>query len=860
MIDRLSIRQRLWSNLGLFIVMFAGLFGLSVVMMQTTQHQSSQLAHKEQTQTAEITQFQEGFMNTIQAMNHYLLSLSNEQNKVFNQRIDRQIESLTSQLQALGAEIETNSSGFIELTQMPQENRALLEQLYPLNAVLINLKKATNSYVFLKKSIQDTIEFGLERSAEDLKQAMAELRQKQANDTQTQDRLEQIENRLNRSQLMAAKMIATQDTALWQQFENKGLGTELQPLLDQLNAAHRTETEPDTQYGGLFGDISQDNQADSPIKTLIESRNQYVDAFADLKDFLKTTQDNNQTLAALTQEGNGILTRIIHELQSERIAQLEQFSQQAQNSAQTLTWSSVAGSLILLLLTFWIIQSIVRPLQTMRRQVTEVARHGHFGRWKVLKGRNELVEMSQSIKSLFDELQQALNEIKEVSDAQAHGKLGVTIQGQYRGDLNALSQSFNQSAKQISQTFNDIETLALALKEGRFSTTSNAKIYQGQYQDVIDGLTQAMQGQAHAINAVRNVTHAMREGDFSQRITTTMPGDLANLQHYLNESLDNLETAINTKTQALLAFSQGNFSHSIKGQFKGKLLELKEHISTMAHNVSTMLGDVREASGHAVHGVKEISSGNQDLNQRVQSQAALIEKTASQMGLITQHIDTSLQHSQRVNSATQTVKADARSGMQTVSQMVDAMERIQQASQEVAGMTEMIDSIAFQTNLLALNAAVEAARAGEEGRGFAVVAGEVRSLAQRSAEAAQSIKSVTESNLQSIEQGMALSQTTLKAFEHNTHHIEQIADMANQMTDSLSAQTHGIGEVSQALDDIDESTQQNAALVEEVATTSNTIIEQVLALETKVQDFQLPEALNDATYRQTSLKALPNSN
>ncbi|MDR9499414.1 MAG: methyl-accepting chemotaxis protein [Hydrogenovibrio sp.] len=860
MIDRLSIRQRLWANLGLFILMFAGTFGLSYLMTQTTQQQSSQLAHKEQTQTAEITRFQEGFMNTIQAMNHYLLSLSNEQNKVFNERVDRQIDALSNRLQALGAEIETNSSGFIEFTHLPEKNRAMLEQLYPLNAVLINLKKATNSYVFLKKSIRDTIEFGLERSAADLKQALTDFRQQGQVDAQTLAQLEQIENRMNRSQLMAAKMIATQDMALWQQFENKGLGTDLQPLLDQLQAAQPAENETETQYGGLFGDVSEDEENATPITRLIESRNQYVDAFADLKDFMKTTQDNNQSLAALTQEGNGILTQIIHDLQGQRIAQLKQFSQQAQDNAQTLTWASLTGSLILIALTFWIIRSIVGPLQIMRRQVADVARHGNFGRWKVLKGRNELVEMSQSVKSLFDELQQALNEIRKVSDAQANGQLGTTIDGQYRGDLNALTQSFNQSARQISHTFNDIETLALALKRGQFSNNMPAQTYQGQYQDVVDGLTQAMQGQANAINAVRNVTHAMREGDFSQRITATMPGDLANLQRYLNESLDNLETAINAKTQALLAFSQGNFSHNIEGQFKGKLLELKEHISTMAMNISTMLGDVREASSHAVHGVKEISSGNQDLNQRVQSQAALIEKTASQMGLITQHIDTSLQHSQRVNSATQTVKADAQSGMQTVSQMVDAMERIQQASQEVAGMTEMIDSIAFQTNLLALNAAVEAARAGEEGRGFAVVAGEVRSLAQRSADAAQSIKSVTESNLQSIEQGMALSQTTLKAFEHNTHHIEQIADMANQMTDSLSAQTHGISEVSEALDDIDESTQKNAALVEEVATTSDTIIEQVLALETKVQDFQLPQALNDASYRQTPLKALPASN
>ncbi|KUJ71854.1 methyl-accepting chemotaxis protein [Thiomicrospira sp. WB1] len=856
MIDRLSIRQRLWGNLGLFILLFAGVFTLSFLMMQETRNQTHSLAQQEQTRTAEITQFQAGLMDTIQAMNHYLLSLSDEQNRLFNERIGEQIEALNQLLHSLGAETTTNASGMLEVIEAPEANRHLIEQLYPLNEVLINMKKATNSYVFLKNNIQDTIEFGLERSATELKSALAEVRDLDSMTTRDLEDLTQIEAQLNQSQLMAAKMIATQNSAIWSRFEEKGLGERLSPVIQRLQKEHAPQTETETQYGGLFSDLNETEDTQAPVDQLAESRAQYVDAFGDLKDMIVTTQDNNQTLAALTREANNRLTQIINHLQAKRVQQLTAFSQRAEQSAEILSWGTLAGSLLMLLLTFGIIKSIVGPLKTMHRQVSDVARHNDFSQWRVLKGRNELVDMSQSIKQLFDELQQALHEIQSVSQAQANGQLDKTIEGHYRGDLGTLVDSVNQSSHQVFDAFEDIEHLADALKRGDFSTQLNTQAYLGQYRDVMDGLHHAMQAQSSAINQVRTVTRAMREGDFSQRIQANMPGDLSNLQRYLNESLDNLETAINAKTRALQAFSEGNFSHTMSGPFKGKLLELKEHIDTMADNVSRMLGDVRQASGHAVHGIKEISSGNQDLNHRVQSQAALIEKTASQMGVMTQHIDHSLQHSQRVNDATQTVKTDAQSGMQTVAKMVEAMQRIQTASRDVAGMTEMIDSIAFQTNLLALNAAVEAARAGENGKGFAVVAGEVRALAQKSAEAAQSIKSVTETNLESIKQGMALSQTTLKAFEHNTQHIEHIAEMANQMTESLSAQNAGINEVSQALSDIDEATQQNAALVEEVASTSNTIIEQVLALETKVQDFQLTDAPNDERYDPEPIKAL----
>jgi methyl-accepting chemotaxis protein len=171
--------------------------------------------------------------------------------------------------------------------------------------------------------------------------------------------------------------------------------------------------------------------------------------------------------------------------------------------------------------------------------------------------------------------------------------------------------------------------------------------------------------------------------------------------------------------------------------------------------------------------------------------------------------------------------------------MLHAMEQIQEASQSVSSMTEVINGISFQTNLLALNAAVEAARAGEAGRGFAVVAGEVRALAQKTAEASKDIQLVTETNLQRISDGLRLSQATHDVFSQSVEAIERIFSMTDKMNQALNRQSEGILEVSRALEDIDASTQQNASMVEQIASTSDSIISEVLMLETRMEKFQL---------------------
>jgi methyl-accepting chemotaxis protein len=202
-------------------------------------------------------------------------------------------------------------------------------------------------------------------------------------------------------------------------------------------------------------------------------------------------------------------------------------------------------------------------------------------------------------------------------------------------------------------------------------------------------------------------------------------------------------------------------------------------------------------------------------------------------------VNQTLTEAQHVSQSTDQMYKASATGSETVTEMVGAMAAIQDASHEISGLTDAIDAVAFQTNLLALNASVEAARAGEAGRGFAVVASEVRNLAQRTAEVSKHIRQVSNTNIERIEVGMTLSQQTQHIFTDTLTRIKQITAMIETMNAALVRQNHGIGAVNQALADIDTTTQQNAALVEQIASTSSNIIHEVTRLEEKVSQFKL---------------------
>jgi methyl-accepting chemotaxis protein len=250
------------------------------------------------------------------------------------------------------------------------------------------------------------------------------------------------------------------------------------------------------------------------------------------------------------------------------------------------------------------------------------------------------------------------------------------------------------------------------------------------------------------------------------------------------------------------------------------------------------LRDVRMSADASAHAAAEIAQGNLDLSSRTEAAASSLEETASSMEELTETVRHSAESARTANQLAMQAAETARSGGQTVRQAIDSMSAIQASSQKIADIIQVIDGIAFQTNILALNAAVEAARAGEAGRGFAVVAGEVRSLAQRSAQAAKEIKMLIEESVDKVQVGHTQVGHAGQTMERIVQSIQQVADMIGEVTAAASEQSEGISQVNAAVGQLDQMTQQNAALVEEATAAAQNLREQALKLQQAISFFQ----------------------
>jgi methyl-accepting chemotaxis protein len=283
----------------------------------------------------------------------------------------------------------------------------------------------------------------------------------------------------------------------------------------------------------------------------------------------------------------------------------------------------------------------------------------------------------------------------------------------------------------------------------------------------------------------------------------------------------------------------GDLSTRIDVDGSDETAQLLQSLQTMTHGLVSIVSQVRNSSDSIATGSSEIAMGNADLSQRTEEQASNLQQTAASMEemnvTIKQNADTARTANQLATSASQV----AAKGGEVVSQVVATMEDITASSRKISEIISVIDGIAFQTNILALNAAVESARAGEHGRGFAVVAGEVRNLAQRSAEAAKEIKSLISQSVDKVEAGSRYVGEAGLTMDDIVNQVRRVADLIGEIGAATSEQTQGIDQISHAVNQLDQVTQQNAALVEESAAAAESLKHQAANLAHVVSVFKL---------------------
>jgi methyl-accepting chemotaxis protein len=291
--------------------------------------------------------------------------------------------------------------------------------------------------------------------------------------------------------------------------------------------------------------------------------------------------------------------------------------------------------------------------------------------------------------------------------------------------------------------------------------------------------------------------------------------------------------------KGLKQLSRGDLSGQITEPFVAELESLRADFNSATGQLAETLRAVAEATGAIDIGTSEISQGAQDLSRRTEQQAASLEETAAALDEITANVSNSSKRADEARAVAAQANAGAAHSGVVVSNAVNAMERIEQSSHQIANIIGVIDEIAFQTNLLALNAGVEAARAGEAGKGFAVVAQEVRELAQRSAKAAKEIKDLIRSSSVEVQNGVKLVSETGEALKTIEGYIITVNQHMDAIATSAKEQSVGLSEVNTAVNQMDQVTQQNAAMVEQTNAASATLAEEAARLRELISQFQL---------------------
>jgi methyl-accepting chemotaxis protein len=595
---------------------------------------------------------------------------------------------------------------------------------------------------------------------------------------------------------------------------------------------------------------------------------------------------SNQLDQALAKKTSGeieALTESLTELRLEVSTELSELLSARAKRSQVTMAVELGIVLAFIVLGFWIQRRITRYIAAKLDSANAVfgrLTHGHFDNEIGEQSGDELGTLLTSLGTMQASLAARVESDRKAADADRaravaterikqaldSSSVNVVVADEQSNIiyLNPAAQRLMSSAaadfRAVSPRFDamhllgaNLDAFGLRQREGTSETVVGARTFQTIVSPINDadgrriGTVVEWQDRTQEVAAEKEIgalVAAVSDGQLEQRVSLTgKTGFFEVLAKGLNGLVATVQDVVSDLNRLVQGANDGDLTRSMELAGKpGLTVSIGTGVNSLVGNMAHVVSQVKAMAAQVHLGAEEISRGNTNLSQRTEEQASSLEETASSMEEMTSTVKQTADNAGQANQLAMAARQQAEKGGAVVGNAVDAMGAINVASKKIADIIGVIDEIAFQTNLLALNAAVEAARAGEQGRGFAVVATEVRNLAGRSATAAKEIKALIVDSVSKVDEGSRLVDESGRTLDEIVQAVKKVTDIVAEIAAASREQSSGIEQVNKAVVQMDEGTQQNAALVEQAAAASQAIVEQVMTLNALVSHYRLKES------------------